>query len=430
MLFTDRDYCKAILLSENMGFSSVEKFFLIRVVCSYGVSGEVLATVDALEERLCLSESVLKRTRNNLIEKEYLTNLPDPVNRGGRPRKCFKITTRCLELLQASVLDEELCNREWVEELLFKDNLSEIRVPDRSGKTRKIRPPVRILMSVLLAHSSDVGLVSNLGHSDLRKLIGSTLDCLKSQMATLHEIGFILAMRSGFTHRQTGKLFKGQYALNFSWGELCGKLTAAQVVFCLGRMSWTAALKGSRDQVINAQYNKMIHDFKTRNGISSNELPRINSILSADIKRFIAWSIFELANGFINNQLEEEEMKSQVRPKVELILHENSFKEEFDFICDFMHFYVDMLVRKTTVISDHLYSGRVKGLRYFLVPNDYNPGNKGICILIFDRYRLDFTTITTELLVLESNNNKVKLLSSHENMDKVGTRIKEIYGFL
>ena len=442
MLITDRDYCKAILISKNMGLSSVEKFFLIRVVCSFGVFGEVLATVDTLEKRLYLSEAVLKRTRNSLLKKGYLTDLPDPVSNGGRPRKCFKITTHCLELLQVSALDAELCNREWIEELLFNGALSEICVPDRSGKTRKIRPPVRILMGVLLAYSSDVGLVSDLGHADLRRLIGSSLDCLKSQMSTLHEVGFILAIRPGFTHRQTGKLFKGQYALNFAWDGLCGKLKAERVVFCLGKSSRAGGSRMNKDHIVNLQYTQMMNDFRRRSSISSHKLSRLTSMLGADIKRYIAWSISEFSYCFSNRwvgaellcdstiSVLEKELKSQVRFRIESILDEDSLEDEFNFICDFVYFYAYMLARKTIIISGSIYKGRKEGLSHFLIPNDYNPEEKGICILIFNRCGLGINTAIQEVAVVGGGENKVRLISTHENMNEIEIALKAKYGFV
>ena len=442
MIFTNHDYCKAILISRDVGLSSIEKFFLIRVICSFGLSVEVMNTVKELVKVLALSEAVLSRTRDDLVRRDYLEKLSGPLTSGGRPRKCFRISAHLLQVLQTGELGRDLCNSQSIEQMLFTMTLQDIYVLDREGKNRKIKPPVRILICILLANATDVGLVSGLGHADLRKLIGGSLDRLKSQLDTLYEVGFILARRSGFTYKQTGKLFKGQYALNFMWEGLCHEQKPEQVVFCLGSNS-NAGMSGlHKDDVVNLQYKRLMSSYGRGNGIPMLELSKLIISLGADMKRYISWSISEFSSYLSNRWAEtgelseatrtliDQEFKRKVRDEIESIWHEGAFEDELNFINGFVYSCALALATLTHEISGSLFNDRRNGLCYFLVPNDYNPEERGLCVVIFDGHSVSDTTVIQEVVECEGGEDRIKRKSTHKSMEKVERNLKGIYGFM
>lgn len=442
MLITDRDYCKAILISKNMGFSSIEKFFLIRVICSFGVSEEVMSTVEELVKVLTLSEKVLSRTRDELIIKGHLKKSSKPLTNGGRPRICFKISPHLLDSLQTSELGREHCISLCIEKMLFTATLQDIYVPDREGNNRKIKPPVRILICVFLAHSTDVGLVSGLGHADLRKLIGSSLERLKSQMATLHAVGFILARRSGFTDKQTGKLFKGQYALNFAWQGLSNVLKPKAVVFCLGRLPASGESKLHKDEILNLEYRSMMRKYGGITRLPIEKSIELMSKIDKNMQRHISWIIFEsvcyLSNrwpevGETNENIIKEigqDFKDMIRANISSIWDEGSFKELIDFINGFVDFYAFKFARKIITLSENLFVGDRKGARYFLVPSDYDFESRGFCVAIFDSYGVGGTTVIQKVFECKDGSNKIKLISTYENTNEIEQNLKNIYGFV
>lgn len=442
MIFTSHDYCKAILISRDVGLSSIEKFFLIRVICSFGLSVEVMNTVKELVKVLALSEAVLSRTRDDLVRRGYLEKLSGPLTSGGRPRKCFKISAHLLQVLQTGELGRDLCNSQSIEQMLFSTTLQDIYVLDREGKNRKIKPPVRILICILLAHATDVGLVSGLGHADLRKLIGGKLDRLKSQLDTLYEVGFILARRSGFTYKQTGKLFKGQYALNFMWEGLCHEQKPEQVVFCLGSNSNAGMSGANKDYVAYLEYTQLMKNYGRVNGIPMPELSKLIIKLGVDMQRYISWSISEYASYLSNRRAEagelceatrvliEQEFKGKIRDEIESIWYEGAFEDELNFINSFVCSYVLMLADKVIAISDSLFKDRIVGRRYFLVPNDYNPEKRGFCVAIFDGHSVSATTVIQEVVECEGGENRIKRKPTHKSMDKIEQKLKRIYGFM
>lgn len=103
--------CYAILSLKEKGLSAEAKYFLIRVLFNYGRSN-VNATVETLEKQIGMSDAVLKKTRDLLLEQNYLTRslVHSSVNDGsmrGRPREGFVVSDSMIAKLDKIINEQK-----------------------------------------------------------------------------------------------------------------------------------------------------------------------------------------------------------------------------------------------------------------------------------------------------------------------------------
>jgi len=235
------EYCIAILMEDEIGLGSEEKYVLIQVLLNFGLAVPVDKTVKEVVRLFGISEAVYKRSRDLLISKGGLEGCQISIKGKGRARKGVILSPIYLEKLgtlasQTKCDGSEVANKSLIPDLLqsdgywrqsgFDSKLAELASgtahknrPGVASTELKLRPPTRILMCVLLAHSDLTGVVCGLGYADLRKLTGMKRDRLVSHLTKLTEVGFLKASFSGLTGGRLFGVTKGEYLINLEW---CG----------------------------------------------------------------------------------------------------------------------------------------------------------------------------------------------------------------
>lgn len=97
-----------IMATAHHSLSAEEKYFLIRALHLYGFS-VINRPVAELEVVMGLSDSVLKRAREQLVKKALLVEVPGVAKEeegrhaGGRPPKAFRVSEACLVVLHLNL---------------------------------------------------------------------------------------------------------------------------------------------------------------------------------------------------------------------------------------------------------------------------------------------------------------------------------------
>jgi len=217
----------AILKVTKAGLSAEEKYFLIRLLAVYGyeemVKGSVVGkTIDELEKCLGMSDNLIKKVRDSLTVKNYLTHMtvsPQSKTGQGRPRAGFSLSKEMINLLDVSqrhCIHEDHIPR--IERLLLWHDKG-------SGQQKSIndlKPSNRILLAILYSRANSCGAVYNLGVMQLAKLSGlKTRDRTENQLEKLAKLGFILDRVSGVSGKIIWKSFaKGAFFLNVLYDQL------------------------------------------------------------------------------------------------------------------------------------------------------------------------------------------------------------------
>lgn len=209
-------YAKAILLNTPLKLSTEEKYFLIRLIDTYDYEKLKMndcldKTVEELEELLGMSDYLIAKTRDGLLEKNYLIS-PEMVGYTkayrGRPRIRFAFSTLILSMintLSEHEIDDDHAQR--IKSLLLWSHIGH--------QHKELTPSNRILLAVLYAHANVCGAVYNLGVMQLAKLSGlKTRDRTESQLEKLTTLGFILDRVSGTTGKYFFGNVKGEFFLN------------------------------------------------------------------------------------------------------------------------------------------------------------------------------------------------------------------------
>lgn len=101
-----------IMATAHHSLSAEEKYFLIRALHLYGFS-VINRPVAELEVVMGLSDSVLKRAREQLVKKALLVEVPGVAKEeegrhaGGRPPKAFRVSEACFEWLRQGRSDKQ-----------------------------------------------------------------------------------------------------------------------------------------------------------------------------------------------------------------------------------------------------------------------------------------------------------------------------------
>ena len=101
------DKVLALLAMTELRLSAEEKYFLIRLICVYdheglGLKISVDKTVLELEAFLGMSDNLIKKTRESLNDKKYLSTCPMPSQsetKRGRPRAGFFLPQMMIDVL-------------------------------------------------------------------------------------------------------------------------------------------------------------------------------------------------------------------------------------------------------------------------------------------------------------------------------------------
>lgn len=199
----------AILRAHDLALSAEEKYFLIRALYAYGCSA-MSVSLKVLEKQMGLSEETLKKTRDSLERRGYLTKvLPDSKGRRGRPKGCYKISDH----FQAELSKEKgealpVCFG-FIEQLFCTDYQKK-----SSNELNRLRPSTRVLLGVLYCHADVCGTVRGLGLLKLGKMAGMSCERLEDHEKILIQEGFIIYRVKGGTGKHLFGHAPGAFFLN------------------------------------------------------------------------------------------------------------------------------------------------------------------------------------------------------------------------
>lgn len=175
-----------------------------------------------------------------------------------RPKSFIHVDGKFIDELKASFED---CSVD-VDEGLIRDVAFGELVP---AEMTNLKPLNRLLLCVLLVHSSEVGRVDGLGQSALRELTGFSVDQRRSQISRLADLGFIRALVPGVTGCYLFGSVKTRYFLNMGhlgFGEyarhetlLVGRWFSGDDDYRSGQAE--AILKGAKEA--NRLISRIIH---------------------------------------------------------------------------------------------------------------------------------------------------------------------------
>lgn len=235
------DDCFAVLSIKGKGLSAEAKYFLIRVLFIYGRT-PVDATVLTLEETIGMTDAVLKKARDLLVEKKYLIRLPVDSKKSvksprGRPRERFSVADSLIVELSAVVRAQKIQKKKAFADMTHKQRLTQLLFwqPDTaSGRdifsiieaskkvARPLRPATRILLAILYGDADTCGAVSGLSLATLKQRSSMAMDRLDSQLSKLTELGYISSRVSGLTGRSLFGRSAGAFFLNVLDDDLAG----------------------------------------------------------------------------------------------------------------------------------------------------------------------------------------------------------------
>ncbi len=217
---------QAILAITQPSLIAEEKYFLIRLlaICNHeeimsgGVVGETIAE---LEKCLDMSDKLIKKIRDGMTVKNYLTHMtvsPKSETGQGRPRAGFSLSKEMIKMLdvpQSHDIDDSHIPR--IEQLLLwrdKDSEQQKSIDD-------LKPVNRIVLAVLYSHANSCGMVSDLGVMRLAKLSGLlTRDRVECQLNKLKTLRYLIDHVSGMTGKYLLGATVGAFFLNVFKAEL------------------------------------------------------------------------------------------------------------------------------------------------------------------------------------------------------------------
>lgn len=275
---TNRYLALSVIASTQLGLRAEEKFLLVRCLHLYGIRPTDLP-IHKLTTLMGFGDGPLARARDTLIEKGLLVEVAGVAARtseerhaGGRPLKAFRVSERCIGLLQkmeqkgrASVgrkaqkgkgrigwdRDELLgrmmasAHQASMSGLIFWSNdggvaaekrSSAVRTEqsERSGKGKnepsQLRYVTRLLLATLLGLADRGGVVRGVGLGLLARLVGMERQSLEYQLGKLVEEGFLRARTPGVSGRQMYGQSAGALFLNTDEKSLLQ--TAPQLLIC------------------------------------------------------------------------------------------------------------------------------------------------------------------------------------------------------
>ena len=278
------DKVLALLAMTELRLSAEEKYFLIRLICVYdheglGLKISVDKTVLELEAFLGMSDNLIKKTRESLIDKKYLSRCPMPSqseSKRGRPRAGFFLPQMMIDVLsksKAHMIDVDHIPR--IKRLLMWDAAEEKK--EESAHITHLTPANRIVLALMYSRANGCGAIHDLGVMQLAKLSGlKTKDRTESQLEKLTQLGYILDRVSGISGKVIWKkLATGAFFLNVLNDQLMtsnkapvlllmnnNSLFGYQGELASNRMINTASLKNDLTQETNHAEFKVATNFE------------------------------------------------------------------------------------------------------------------------------------------------------------------------
>lgn len=225
------------LLYEVKGLGSEGKYFLVRFVQCFGKAEPDGLGVKALAKEFGLSDRQVTASLEALVTCKVMEFSSSSEGKG-RPKRCYRLTDDFHKKLNKADAQSATQHETAVGSLLKHENkkagqanekieeqnegvdlLADARRKRQPGKLSVVN---RLLLSVLLCRADRFGVVSDLGSSELCKVVGLDQKSLKHRMRRLIDQGLIRTYVPGATSSVLFAKMKSIYFLNLNHPELIG----------------------------------------------------------------------------------------------------------------------------------------------------------------------------------------------------------------
>lgn len=235
------------LFYEVKGLGSEGKYFLVRFVQCFGKAEPDGLGVKALAKEFGLSDRQVTASLEALVTCKVMEFSSSSEGKG-RPKRCYRLTDDFHKKLNKADAQSATQHETAVGSLLKHENrkagqanekieeqnegvdlLADARRKRQPGKLSVVN---RLLLSVLLCRADRFGVVSDLGSSELCKVVGLDQKSLKRRVRRLIDQRLIRAYVPGLTSSVFFTKTKSIYFLNLSHPELEGEGAATSVLAC------------------------------------------------------------------------------------------------------------------------------------------------------------------------------------------------------
>ena len=242
----------AALFCEVKGLDPEAKYFLARFVQCFGAADPEGLGVKALAERFGLSDRQVTKSLGALVECSVMT-FPDTVEGRGRPKRYYRLQEDFQKKLNKAAELPPTHHEVAVGNLLRHENRKAAQASEKTEKQKADLTPLadlrgkrqpgrltvvnRLLLGVLLCRADRFGVVSDLGSSELCKVVGLDQVSLKHRVRRLIDQGLIRAYVPGATSSVLFAKMKSVYFLNLNHPELSEESNVTSVLICSNGIS-------------------------------------------------------------------------------------------------------------------------------------------------------------------------------------------------
>jgi len=242
----------AALFCEVKGLDADAKYFLTRFVQSLGTADPAGLSVKAFATRFGLSDRQVTKSLAALVACEVMT-FSDTAGGRGRPKRCYRLQegfhktlikvpglpTTHHEVAVGNLLKHENRKAAQTSGKPEKGRLDVAALADLRNKRQPGQLSVvnRLLLGVLLCRADRFGIVTDLGSSELCKVVGLDQVSLKHRVRRLIDQGLIRAYVPGTTSTLFFSKMKSVYVLNLNHSELSGGGDVTSVLACVPELS-------------------------------------------------------------------------------------------------------------------------------------------------------------------------------------------------
>ncbi len=236
----------AALCCEAKGLDPVGKYFLTRFVQCFGAADPEGLGVKAFAERFGLSDRQVTASLAALVACKVM-DFSSTSEGKGRPKRCYRLQDDFHKKLSNAaepppthkfaidnLLEHENRKATHAREKPEKQKTDLTPLADMRGKRQPDRLTVvnRLLLGVLLCRADRFGVVSDLGSSELCKVVGLDQESLKHRLRRLIDQGLIRTYVPGATSSNLFAKMKSVYVLNLNHPELSEGGNATSVLAC------------------------------------------------------------------------------------------------------------------------------------------------------------------------------------------------------
>ncbi|SUD31778.1 Uncharacterised protein [Pseudomonas fluorescens] len=194
-----------ILSFEFPKISPEAKFFLVRFVQLYGLDKPVQLGVKELSKATGATDRVVSHSLDELVATELLNRREIVNGARGRNKREHQCTSQLIKLLEEKSNSTPLAHEQRIDHVLqgaSQQDGSELSINNR------------LLLSVLLGHADQFGVVRHLGISGLSKLTGLNHDRVKAQLHKFLDSGIFRSSVPGATNSNLFRPTKSVHFLN------------------------------------------------------------------------------------------------------------------------------------------------------------------------------------------------------------------------